>query len=62
MAADRWQINVVGQGERVRGQETLEALLLDFTTKLKNKGFIVDMAKFSYTGVTIVVDAAPVLG
>ena len=53
---DRWQINVVGEGDRVRGQEAIDALLREFTDRLTLKGFTVQSARLSYTGITVVVE------
>ena len=53
--ADRWNLTVTGAGDRSRGQDALDALLLDFTNNLTAKGFTVENAKLSYTGVTVVV-------
>lgn len=53
--ADRWNLTVTGTGERTRGQDALDALLREFTDRLTAKGFIVENARLSYTGITIVV-------
>lgn len=54
--ADRWIIQVSGEGERTRGQDALDALLREFTDRLTAKGFVVQNARLSYTGVTVVVE------